>query len=109
MCVCVCVCVCIHITYIFIYTHTHTYIHTHTHTHTHIYIYIYIYIYILLNFNYYIRMKGRVEQSREKCSALPNISLRLQKEAFGSPSTTVANLTYFYIEERYYYDFSEFE
>ena len=46
----------------------------------------------LLNAQYYkVRIKGKEEQSRERSSALPYI----EKGAFGSPSTTVANFTYF--------------
>ena len=40
---------------------------------------------------YKVRIKGKVEQSRERNSALLFI---IEKEAFGSPSTKVANFTY---------------
>ena len=65
--------------------------HTHTHTHTHIYIYIYHHDYdydydceyttqrldtsLLDTQQYKVRIKGKVEQSRERSSALPNISV----------------------------------
>ena len=52
----------------------------------------------LLNTQYYKAwIKGKVEQSRERCSA-PHTHLgvvAIEKGAFGSPSTTVANFTYF--------------
>ena len=45
----------------------------------------------LLNTQYYkVRIKGKVEQSREKSSALP-YTLVTEKGAFGSPSTMVTN------------------
>ena len=51
----------------------------------------------LLNNPYYkVRIKGKVEQSRETSSALP-LSLgvvAIKKGAFGSPSTTIANFTF---------------
>ena len=54
----------------------------------------------LLNTQHYkVRIKGKVEQSRE-CSSAPHLHLgvvAIEKGAFGSPSTTVANFTYFYI------------
>ena len=40
---------------------------------------------------YKVRIKGKVEQSRERSSTLPYISVVFQKGGFGSPSTTVAN------------------
>ena len=50
-----------------------------------------------LNIQHYkVRIKGKVEQSREKSSA-PPIHLgvvAIEKGGFGSPSTTVANFTY---------------
>ena len=46
----------------------------------------------LLNTHHYkVRIKGKVEQSRERSSAVS-----IEKGAFGSPLTTVANFTYFY-------------
>ena len=48
----------------------------------------------LLNTQQYkVRIKGKVEQSRELSSALPytSVSLAIEKGAFGSPSTKVAN------------------
>ena len=53
----------------------------------------------LLNTQQYkVRTKGKVEQSRERSSASPYTSLQqlLKKEAFGTPSTTVANFTFFF-------------
>ena len=52
----------------------------------------------LLNTQQYkLRIKGKVEQSRERSSALPlHLSVvDIEKGAFWSPSTTVANFTYF--------------
>ena len=49
--------------------------------------------------HYKVRIKGKVEQSRERSSALP-LYLRvvaIEMGAFGSPSTTIANFTYLYI------------
>ena len=52
----------------------------------------------LLNIHQYkFRIKGKVEQSSERGRALP-IHLgvaAIEKGSFGSPSTTVANFTYF--------------
>ena len=45
---------------------------------------------VLLNTQYFKgRIKGKVEQSMEKSSALGVVAI--EKGAFGSPSTTVAN------------------
>ena len=52
----------------------------------------------LLNTQYYkVRIKGKVEQSREWSSAIPYTLgvVAIEKRAFGSPSTKVANFTYF--------------
>ena len=52
----------------------------------------------LLNTQQYkVRIKGKVEHSREKSSTLPLhlCVVAIEKGAFGSPSTTVANFTYF--------------
>ena len=51
----------------------------------------------LLNTQHYkVRIKGKVEQSRERCSAPLHLGVEaIEKGAFGSPSTTVANFTYF--------------
>ena len=40
-----------------------------------------------------------MEQSREMSSAFPytKVEVAIEKEAFGTPSTTVANFTYIYI------------
>ena len=45
---------------------------------------------------YKARIKGKVEQSRERSCTLPlNLGVvAIEKEAFGLPSTTVANFTY---------------
>ena len=50
----------------------------------------------LLNIQHYkVRIKGKVEQSRERSSALPlHLGVvAIEKGAFGSPLTTVANFT----------------
>ena len=49
----------------------------------------------LLNTQHYkVRFKGKVEQSREWSSALPyTLVVAIEKGAFGSPSTMVANFT----------------
>ncbi len=45
--------------------------------------------------HYKVRIKGKVEQSREWSSALPYTSaVATEKGAFGSPSTKVANFLY---------------
>ena len=50
----------------------------------------------LLNTHYYeVRIKGKVEQSRER-SSVPSLHLgvvAIEKGAFGSPATTVAKFT----------------
>ena len=49
----------------------------------------------LLNTQHYkVRIKGKVEQSRERSGALPLLIgvVAVEKEAFGLSSTTVANL-----------------
>ena len=51
----------------------------------------------LLNTQHYmVRIKGKIEQSRERSSTLPytSVSLLSKSETWGSPSTTVANFTY---------------
>ena len=46
----------------------------------------------LLNTQYYkVQIKGKVEQSRERSSALKLCVVAIEKEAFGSPLTMVAN------------------
>ena len=47
----------------------------------------------LLNTHHYkVRIKGKVDQSRERSSALQHLGVvAIEKGAFGSPSTTVAN------------------
>ena len=48
-----------------------------------------------LNIQHKVWIKGKMEQSRERSNALPYIAI--EKGAFGSPSTTVANFTFTYI------------
>ena len=54
----------------------------------------------LLNTQHYkVRIKGKVEQSRE-WSSVPPLHLgivAIEKGAFGSPSTKLANFTFYYI------------
>ena len=53
----------------------------------------------LLNTQHYkVRIKGKVEQSREWSSALPQHFgvVAIEKGAFSSPSTKVTNFTFFY-------------
>ena len=49
---------------------------------------------------YKVRIKGKVEQSRERNSTLPyKLSVvAIEKGAFWLPSTIVANFTYLYME-----------
>ena len=56
----------------------------------------------LLNTQHYkVRIKGKVEQSREKSSAPLHFSVvAIEKGAFGSSSTTVANFTLLTKEEK---------
>ena len=58
----------------------------------------------LLNTQQYkVRIKVKVEQSRERNSALPYLSVvAIEKEAFWSPSTTVTNFTYIYLSTYLY-------
>ena len=53
--------------------------------------------------NYKVRVKGKVEQYKEWSSALPlHFSVvAIENGAFGSPSTKVANFTYFYFLSEY--------
>ena len=44
---------------------------------------------------YKVRIKGKLEQSREWSSALPYILVAIENGAFGSLLTTVANLLSF--------------
>ena len=47
--------------------------------------------------HYKVRIKGKVEQSREWSSTLPyNGVVTIEKGAFGSPSTKVANFTFYF-------------
>ena len=49
----------------------------------------------LLNIQHYkVRIKGKVEQSRERSGAIPYV-VGIERGAFRSPSTTVINFTYF--------------
>ena len=52
---------------------------------------------VLLNIQHYnVRIKGRVEQSREKSSAPLQLGVvAIEKGDFGSPSTKVADFTHF--------------
>ena len=54
----------------------------------------------LLNTQQYkVRIKGKVEQSREKSSAPLHLGVvAIEKGAFWSPSTTVTNFTYLLLE-----------
>ncbi len=46
--------------------------------------------------NYKVRIKGKVDQSRKRSSTPLHIGVvAFEKGAFGSPSTTIANFTYF--------------
>ena len=55
----------------------------------------------LLNTQQYkVRIKGKVEQSRERSSASLHLGvIGIEKGAFWSPSTKIANFTYYH----YYY------
>ena len=46
--------------------------------------------------HYKVRIKGKVEQSRERSTVHLGVVAK-KKRAFGLPSTTVANFTYIYI------------
>ena len=49
---------------------------------------------LLYTQHYKVRIKGKVEQSREKSSALLHlVVVTIEKGAFGSPSTKVASFT----------------
>ena len=52
--------------------------------------------------HYKVWIKGKVKQSRERSSALPpQLSVvAIEKGAFGSPSTMVANFTYYLYQSR---------
>ena len=54
---------------------------------------------LLNTHRYKVRIKGKVEQSREKSRALPKhlCLVAIEKGALLLPSTTVANITYFII------------
>ena len=53
---------------------------------------------LLNTLQYKVRIKGKVEQSRERSSALPytSVVVAVEKGAFWSPSTTFANLQHTY-------------
>ena len=56
----------------------------------------------LLNTQHYqVRIKGKVDQSREWSSTLPyTYVVAIEKGVFGSPSTKVANFTFFSLLSR---------
>ena len=59
----------------------------------------------LLNTQHYkVRFKGKVEQSRERSSVLPQHLgvVAIEKGAFGPPSTIVANITYNDMDNAYW-------
>ena len=105
--VCVYVCVCTdrsrcHTLYRYIGI-IHILIHSNIHTHIYVYnIHIYtdsfIYIYIYNNQYYKVRIKGKVEQSRERNTALHLGEVAIEKGAFGLPSAPSPTLlTFIYI------------
>ena len=53
--------------------------------------------------HYKARIKGKVEQSRERSSGLPlHLDVvAIEKGAFGSPSTMVASFTFYFIYQSY--------
>ena len=54
----------------------------------------------------YVRIKGKIEQSLERSSVPLFGVVAIEKGAFGSPSTKVANFTYTYIYlewKKYYF------
>ena len=56
----------------------------------------------LLNTQQYkVRVKGKVEQSRKRSSVLP-YTTAIEKGAFRSPSTTVANFTFIVIKASFF-------
>ena len=50
---------------------------------------------LLNTLNFKVRIKGKVEQSKERSSALLG-GVAIENGAFGSPLTTVANFTYLF-------------
>ena len=50
---------------------------------------------LLYTQQYKVGNKGKVEQSRERSSALPTVAVAIKKVAFWLPSSLVANFTYF--------------
>ena len=56
--------------------------------------------YLLAKQQYKVRIEGKVEQSRERSSAPLHLSVvPIEKGAFWSPSTIVANFTYLQIKK----------
>ena len=51
---------------------------------------------LLITQHYKVKIKGKMEQSREWNSALKHCVVAMEKGAFGSPSTKVANFTFTY-------------
>ena len=47
---------------------------------------------------YLVRIEGKVEQSRERSSTLPFGVVAIEKGAFRSPSITVTNFTFTYMQ-----------
>ena len=55
--------------------------------------------------HYKVRIKGKVEQSREGVAPPLHLGVvAIEKGAFGSPSTLVANFTYFFTYLTYRFD-----
>ena len=52
---------------------------------------------LLITQNYKVRIKGKVEQSRESSRNTPNGVVATENEAFVLPSTIVTNIIYIYI------------
>ena len=57
---------------------------------------------------YKARIKGKVEKSRERSCVLPYSVVAIEKGAFWSPSTTVANFTFFTIYKQTFDSFVDF-
>ena len=56
---------------------------------------------LLNTLQYKVRIKDKVEQSRERSSAPLHLGvIAIEKGAFGAPSTTVANITYLLVSDR---------
>ena len=52
--------------------------------------------FLLNNQQYNVRIKGKVEQSKERSCALPYSGVAIEKGALWSPSTTVAKFSLYY-------------